>query len=146
MELVKPHQDGAKKEEKSELRPYRVFVYGTLKRGYGNHERILKDAVFLGKARTNTKWTMIGKDMGYPYVVEQDHVKGNHVVGEVFAVNREELKALDILEGVPHHYKKVTININYEDDNSVDTVGMYVKAYVSDSVYKGKEIITEWVA
>jgi gamma-glutamylcyclotransferase (GGCT)/AIG2-like uncharacterized protein YtfP len=120
---------------------YKVFVYGTLKRGYGNHH-LLKNQLYLGKAKTKQKWAMVGNGMPFPYVLSVNNL-GYQVEGEVYMVDGLTLKALDRLEGVPTHYKKLNVGVIYTDDNSTDTVSMYVKASISGS-YNPEEYISRW--
>lgn len=75
----------------------RVFVYGTLRRGFRAH-RFLKDALFVGTTFTDANYTMytsVHRD--YPRVV----TGGNRsIFGEVFEVSDTVLKELDAYEGV----------------------------------------------
>jgi len=129
------------------LREHKVFVYGTLKRGYNNHKHYLKDAILLGKAVTKDNWTMVGEDMPYPYVLEQNDELGSNVVGEVYAVSSKELKSLDSLEGYPTHYTKKQIIVTYADDATFsEVVTMYVKANFKGEYIDTVPIITEWEA
>ncbi len=72
----------------------KVFVYGTLKQGHGNHDSFLGKAKFVGKAKSVSKWSMIGEGMGFPYLLERDDDKGMQIYGEVYEVTPDELKAL----------------------------------------------------
>lgn len=47
-------------------------VYGTLRKGYGNHRGRLDGPTveFLGEMKTEPKYTMVGKGAGFPYVAE----------------------------------------------------------------------------
>lgn len=78
-----------------------VFVYGTLKRGNGNHRQfLLKNGKFIGPGHT-----LIGFEMwsyGFPRIAPSRG--GYQVVGEMYIV--ESLEALDVLEGVPQHYQR----------------------------------------
>ena len=47
---------------------HKVFVYGTLKKGFGNH-RFLRGSVFLGNARTNDHFALY--ESGIPFVIEK---------------------------------------------------------------------------
>ena len=87
----------------------RVFVYGTLKRGYGNHYA-LETAEFLGECEVGDgDLTMI--DMGwYPGVVQSKAVEGGKVKGEVFLVDEPTLHVLDLIEGHPHFYERKKID------------------------------------
>ena len=126
------------------IREHKVFVYGTLKKGYNNHKNYLEDAILLGKAKTKDKWTMIGKDMAFPYVIERHDKLGNNVVGEVYLVSDSELRFLDRLEGVPHHYIKQNITVKYSDDGSTDEVSIYTKTHFHDGYQHKTPIIAEW--
>jgi gamma-glutamylaminecyclotransferase len=76
---------------------HRVFVYGTLKRGYSNHGYLLREAHFAGEAVTPAGYAML--EPSFPVVMhaEQD---GMAVAGELFHVNDATLAKMDRLEGV----------------------------------------------
>ena len=75
----------------------RVFVYGTLKRGFCNHH-LLTGQQFLGEARTAPGFTLYSLG-DYPGLVPSaDPLQ--QVVGEMWAVDPECLRQLDLLEGV----------------------------------------------
>lgn len=79
----------------------KVFVYGTLLAGERNH-RALREAPFLGTARTTPGWALV--DWGpYPAMVAGDGA----VEGEVYAVDAATLARLDALEGEP--YRRVGV-------------------------------------
>ncbi|MCS5691605.1 gamma-glutamylcyclotransferase [Cyanobium sp. FGCU-6] len=77
----------------------RVFVYGSLRRGQANHRQLLG-------ARHEGEGTLEGADLHdlgpFPMAVPGS----GRVQGEVFAVTRELLLALDRFEGVPRLYKR----------------------------------------
>ena len=122
----------------------KVFVYGTLKRGYGNN-RLLTNALFLGKAKTTKPWAMIGEGASFPYLLEEDEL-GYHVQGEVYAVTPEELATLDTLEGFPYHYRKQQILVNYSDDLSEEVVTVYTKTQYQADYFMKHKLIENWVA
>ena len=73
----------------------KVFVYGTLRKGFGNHS-LLYNANFVGKA--TIKAAMYS--MGYvPYVSLQTYEENDLVHGEVYEIDKDTLKRLDRLEG-----------------------------------------------
>ena len=82
----------------------RIFVYGSLKRGFSNHA-LLNRAEYLGEHVTAARYTMY--DLGpYPAV----SVGGRTPIsGEVFAVDRLTLAAVDKLEEYPHVYDRIHI-------------------------------------
>lgn len=84
----------------------RVFVYGTLKKGFGNH-RLLENAKYVGEAETVFPvYTMF--DIGsFPGVVQGGETM---IKGEVYDVNDEEFANLDRLEGYPSMYTREEID------------------------------------
>ena len=91
---------------------YPIFVYGTLKKGFFNYKRLLKDEQFVGTCFTKRKmfdfWSMQGV---YPAVVP---VKRNahRVGGELFLVGEDKLANLDLME---FNYQRVCIPITMRD-------------------------------
>ncbi len=82
-----------------------LFVYGTLKQGYGNH-RLLNKAEFLGTTQTKDKYILLNS--GFPVMMEPNpHLKFPElpVRGEVYRIDRDvHLSNLDALEGEGHMY------------------------------------------
>lgn len=80
--------------------PLKMFVYGTLMRGFSNHH-IISNCRFLGSARTVEKFELyVGS---YPFVPSS--IEETYVHGELYEVqNVEDLKGLDQLEGHPDDY------------------------------------------
>ena len=81
----------------------KLFCYGTLKKGFGNHG-ILKDAEYLGKAVIDGKMYSMG---AFPYV---DITKKGFVEGEVYKINPQILAKCDTLEGYPHFYNRTLVD------------------------------------
>lgn len=75
----------------------RIFVYGTLKRGGSNHG-YLERQTFVGSAMTEPRYRLY--DMGgFPgMVLDAEH--GLSILGEVWDVDAECLRRLDVLEDV----------------------------------------------
>ena len=115
----------------------KVFVYGSLKEGKYNHNR-LKGSEKVGKATTVDKWAMIGEDLPFPYCIEE-YDKGYNVVGEVYEVTVPIMKKLDSLEGYPNFYDKKIIKVNLD--------GEEVEAWIyyeEMQHYTEGELIKEW--
>lgn len=78
-----------------------VFVYGTLKQGYGNNV-LLRKATFIGPAISlRPHFRML--DGGYPYLFTGGE---SFVSGELYSVTDPEFRRLDGLEGYPTHYTR----------------------------------------
>lgn len=95
-----------------------IFVYGTLKSGYGNSERCLRGAKLIGPATTDSLFVMY--NVGFPFIVPEEHnwneeerANAGQVVGEHWEINPEiHLAGLDRLESEGHLYDRVKQTIN----------------------------------
>lgn len=112
-----------------------VFVYGTLKQGYGNHG-VLGNSKFIGKAFTESPDYLL-YDGGFPWAVYEEDKGIGRIVGEVYEIDDEiTLHNLDRLEGVPYMYQHHTTNVimikenpltsDLNLDGNILTVNMYV--------------------
>ena len=110
----------------------KLFVYGTLKQGHGNH-RLLTDAKFVGTATTSQEFTMYSTG-GFPALV---HSGDTSIFGEVYEVTDEEFSRLDVLEGYPHMYtrEQISVNVGEEGDSFVsNNVWVYIWNYELDDM------------
>ncbi len=108
----------------------RVFVYGTLLKGEGNH-RLLSGARLVGAARTRVEFTF--HDLGgCPGLVRYSTLQPQAVVGELYDVDAETLASLDRLEGHPRFYRRTEIEL--EDGSKVQT-------YVLPTDYASRPVI-----
>lgn len=93
-----------------------AFVYGTLKKGFGNHwlieELISKgNAVYLGVARTEKQYPLVCGPFQVPFLVYKPG-RGRYVKGELYRVNDAALAALDVLEGTDRgHYFRLPLEL-----------------------------------
>src|SRR3990167_7768133 len=103
---------------RSYVKLVRVFVYGTLNRGYGNWKHLLNGrALFIDEGQTKPEYTML--DMGgFPAVLPGGTTS---IHGEIFAVDEATLGALDALEGHPTWYRRTPITLAGGED-----VEMYI--------------------
>ena len=88
---------------------YKVFVYGTLKRGFSNN-RLLSGSKLLGKARTEGKFALY--ESGIPFVIE--HEKVSQIAGEIYEVDKKTLSSLDRLEGHPAWYCRKMVDVSVD--------------------------------
>tara|TARA_R100000231_G_scaffold45307_6_gene39131 strand:+ start:12694 stop:13056 length:363 start_codon:yes stop_codon:yes gene_type:complete len=101
----------------------KLFVYGTLKRGHGNHRAYLKNARFLGEAKTHRKmWGLV--DLGAFPAMTYDELQ---VEGEVYEVTESELASIDSLEGLDSGlYSRHTIEVDIDGEtHDCDTYLMF---------------------
>ena len=91
-------------------KPDKVFVYGTLKKGYPNH-RLLVDskAKFLGQG--TLEWAAMVAWDWYPAIF-REHYKLATVQGEIYEVDEVGLERLDRLENVPNLYERQDVWID----------------------------------
>jgi gamma-glutamylcyclotransferase (GGCT)/AIG2-like uncharacterized protein YtfP len=84
---------------------HRVFVYGTLKRGYPNNP-LLEGSEFLGEAVTVPTYKMVRTS--FPVIMPDP--SGKPVSGEIFTVDDATLARLDQLEREGRSYDRVMID------------------------------------
>jgi gamma-glutamylaminecyclotransferase len=85
---------------------HRVFVYGTLRRGFENHF-FLRNARFLGAGRTKECYALYAD--GLPYVIKDE--PRSRICGELYDVDGKTLEAMDHLEGHPLHYRRTSVDV-----------------------------------
>lgn len=117
----------------------RVYVYGTLKRGYGNHRLLEREGVMmLGHAETLDHFDMINS--GFPVIVPND--QGLPVVGEVYDIgdNEDILRSLDALEGEGVMYDRKDIRVKWRYPRPDDEEELNVSVYIGNPEYWGRRI------
>lgn len=84
---------------------HKVFVYGSLKRGYGNHH-FLEKSQYVGNHTTQPEFTMLSLG-AFPAVTDGGDTA---IHGEVYEVTDKTMDSLDMLEGYPSFYNRKKIN------------------------------------
>jgi len=87
---------------------YQVAVYGTLKRGYGNHVAIShNDGQHLIDTVTAEPYLML--DGGFPMVVRDSHShpEAAQIRVQVYNVNETAKEWMDRIEGHPNFYERL---------------------------------------
>lgn len=99
-----------------------VFVYGTLKAGYPNHDLLTGGSSYLGTAITKEpKWAMISF-RGFPAVIPG---KENFIMGELYLCDTMTLDELDVLEGNGSLYERREIEVTLTEDDTTWTAWVY---------------------
>ncbi len=87
------------------------FVYGTLKKGEGNH-KLLKDCQYLGKGLTLNNYKVF--HMGFPQAMSNE--TGLPLLGELYTVySPKVIESLDRLESNGHFYTRVIRDVKILD-------------------------------
>lgn len=119
---------------------HRVFVYGTLKRGFPNDITGMNDFPCIGRFRTVDAFPLVvGGKWFSPYLIAEPG-EGHRVFGEVFEVDDHGLEKLDRMEGtqVPNGYRRIRVAIEGEDGNAPFDAWTYVKDRASiEGVHSG---------
>ncbi|HQM27674.1 MAG TPA: gamma-glutamylcyclotransferase [Syntrophorhabdus sp.] len=105
----------AQKDAEIRRKLEKVFVYGTLRKGMGNH-RLLEGSGFLGMGETVAQYGMYVLPGRIPYVKRRSGMKAV-IVGEVYEVDEDTLRRIDRLEGHPDFYRRrlVPVMLNTEE-------------------------------
>ena len=103
---------------------FKVFVYGTLKRGFDNHQ-ILAKSKFIGKAKTLHSYPMICKYPSFPYLIDAEG-EGFCVEGEAYEATYRTMLRLDELEGYPEHYTRREIEVVSEDEAVIKATAYFL--------------------
>lgn len=103
---------------------HKVFVYGTLKRGYGNHVLINKSNILSLKAKA--PGINLYSSGSIPFAA-----RGNGTaIGELYEVDSIVLEKLDKLEGHPVFYKreKTKVQLVGLDGNAFSIIARVINA------------------
>jgi len=92
---------------------HEVFVFGTLKRGFANHEPLLRDVECLGEWITVARYPLLIAGRWFSPVMLPEPGVGERVTGELYAVDDALLAQLDRLESthLPDGYRRHAIAV-----------------------------------
>lgn len=103
------------KEKEEKL--HKMFVYGTLRSGYGNHSVMPSNSKFIGNGKTVEMFRLTAS--GIPFVSKSEAL--HRVTGEVYEVTESAMTGpLDRLEGHPGFYTRELTPIELEDGTTED--------------------------
>lgn len=93
-----------------------IFTYGTLKRGFSNHNLIQEmmttnDVVYIGDYQTLDKLPLVCGPYRVPFLLNIPGT-GDRVLGELYSVSDWSLARMDELEGTSHgHYERLPLKV-----------------------------------
>lgn len=105
-----------------------VFVYGTLKEGFPNHDRYMLQARRVGTFRTRERYRLVlNGDRHSPCMIAGPG-RGRRVVGELYEVDRAGLARMDRLERIdfPDGYRRHRIRVDRVDGPPSDAYDVFV--------------------
>jgi len=116
-----------------------LFVYGSLKKGFDNHNLLGKYAKRLGKAHTVKKFAMFEDSFGnYPYLIDTPLSK---IKGELYQITRAELmQKIDEFEGAPDYYKREKIEV--KSHHGVKRAFVYIQP--NATIPADQKALNEW--
>ncbi len=116
-----------------------LFVYGSLKKGFDNHNLLEKYAKRVGKASTVGKFAMYEDSFGnYPYLVKEPVTK---VMGELYKIKRKELlDKIDEFEGAPEYYQRKKIKV--KTHKGINLAFVYIRE--DEEIPKEQEPLKVW--
>ncbi len=108
--------------------PDLCFVYGTLRRGCGNHHVMQRaGGEFVGQAALSDRYPLVVD--GLPYLLPIKG-KGHHVVGELYRIPRVSgWRVLDRLEGHPNFYRREAVGCSMGDEELVTWIYFLNRGY-----------------
>ena len=93
---------------------HNVFVYGSLKNGYGNN-RLLQSSEYCGSDMTNSADFKMISLCSFPGVIHSEN--GFHISGELYRVDDRTLQTLDRLESNGSFYSRELVKLKaFEED------------------------------
>ena len=114
----------------------KLFVYGTLKKGYGNHY-IIKKAKYLGDFISIDRFDMSG--YGFPEIYPNN--SGKKIKGEVYDLCDQDFVFTDALEGNGSFYKREIRD--FTNNNKTLSAWVYIILNPGTPI-ESEEDVLEW--
>lgn len=109
-----------------------IFVYGTLKKGFPNHDRYMRQARLVGTYRTRDRYRLVLNGKRHSPCMLAGDGQGRQVIGELYAVDQAGLDQMDRLERIdlPDGYRRHCIKVDRVAGPTQDSrdVFVYLKA------------------
>lgn len=150
-EIAMLSQEFLDNPEYSRAARHLIFVYGTMRRGCVNHDRLHQEKTtkYLGEYRTvdwNHSITLIRRpnDKIVPAVISRGWADHFIVKGELYEISGVTLATLDLCEGHPNVYRRRFLELQKIKSRKTAIAQMYGydhPIHPSEIVVDGKEII-----
>lgn len=115
----------------------KIGVYGSLRASMYNHD-LLNSSQLVETKTVNVPFKMVSFG-GYPALIP-DNDKSHDVVFEIYTVNDNVYRNIEILEGFPDFYQKA-----WEADGSFEYYYVQDKEKYYQSRFEDEEHIQDWV-
>lgn len=108
---------------------HRVFVFGTLKRGFPNHDEGMRGERCLGEYRTIERYPMVVAGRWFSPVMMPEPGVGERVGGELYEVGDAKLAELDRIESthLPDGYRRHAIAVASQATGAIVDAQVYMK-------------------
>lgn len=117
-----------------------LFAYGSMKRDFINHDRLINEK-FIGNAITKNKYIMYPDSLYlFPYVMENENI--HHIKGELYFLENGDIKNIDTFEGVPDFYYRKLIPVICNDVEIEAYI--YFRAFSNPNSFENKLSIDYW--
>lgn len=84
----------------------KIVVYGSLRKGHGNHRYLLSDSKLVSEEVINIPFKMVSLG-GFPGLIPSK--ENNGITVEIYEVTDDTYKAVEQLEGYPNFYQKALV-------------------------------------
>ena len=119
---------------------YYLFVYGSMKKDFINHNRLINEK-FIGNAISKNKYNMYPDSLYlFPYAIENEKI--HHLKGELYILENSNIKDIDLFEGVPDFYyrKLIPVICNEVEINAY----IYFRAFNNPNSFENQLQIDYW--
>lgn len=114
----------------------KLFVYGTLMKGYPNHVALNRgNTEYLGKAVTENEYAMY-LFANIPAVTKEPN--RTQIKGELYEVNDYVLNICDSIEGHPYIYRRELTDVLTAEGESVQA---YIYFFTAPSRFEGRDYV-----
>ena len=110
---------------------HKVFVYGSLKKGFGNH-RFLEDSKYLGEFVTVGSHYHMFSLGSFPGVVREiTDVLSFDIHGELYEVDHDVFRSLDLLESNGSFYTRQYVEVCNDEEGYLAWMYLLPSSYLS---------------